>query len=160
MSHWTAFGSERYSNLNKSQFLTVVKVAKSYKLWTLLPAAMFTSFCLSLCFPWELAVLPEIKLELQKLPVWRLAPKLNLPAILNKARNRYWVLSDIFSWENGKFEIHFEIDLPYAILCVLFHIVVLVNFDYFQSKKRGLSLEEKRTRMLELFFERVSCRVH
>ena len=69
-------------------------------------------------------------------------------------------MSDIFSWENGKFEIHFEIDLPYAILCVLFHIVVLVNFDYFQSKKRGLSLEEKRTRMLELFFERVSCRVH
>ena len=130
----------------------------NYELFCLPPC--LHPFCLSLCFPWELAVLPEIKLGLQKLPVWRLAPKLNLPAILTKARNRCWVLSDIFSWENGKFEIHFEIDLPYAILCVLFHIVVLVNFDYFQSKKRGLSLEEKRTRMLELFFERVSFRVH
>ena len=42
-SHWTAFGSERNSDLTKSQFLTVVKAAKSYKLCTLRSAAMFTS---------------------------------------------------------------------------------------------------------------------
>lgn len=42
-SHWTAFGSERNSDLNKSQFLTVVRDAKSYKLSTLQSAAMFTS---------------------------------------------------------------------------------------------------------------------
>lgn len=42
-SHCTAFGSERNSVLNKSQFLTVVKAAKSYKLSTLQSAAMFTS---------------------------------------------------------------------------------------------------------------------
>ena len=33
--------------------------------------------------------------------------------------------------------------------------IFLAFINNFQSKKRGLSVEEKRTRMLELFFEKV-----
>ena len=41
---------------------------------------------------------------------------------------------------------------------LIFNIIFLLDlFDLFQSKKRGLSLEEKRTRLLELFFEKVMC---
>lgn len=40
-------------------------------------------------------------------------------------------------------------------MMVLSKLAVTFNF-LLQSKKKGLSLEEKRTRMMEIFFESVS----
>ena len=39
------------------------------------------------------------------------------------------------------------------LLCM--YVLVLVCLLVLQSKRRGLSVEEKRTRLLELFFEKV-----
>ena len=39
--------------------------------------------------------------------------------------------------------------------CYSIEVNFLAFIHTFQSKKRGLSVEEKRTRMLELFFEKV-----
>ena len=41
------------------------------------------------------------------------------------------------------------------IIWEIFARQIVTNVVLFQSKKRGLSLEEKRTRLLELFFEKV-----
>lgn len=41
------------------------------------------------------------------------------------------------------------------IIWAIFARQIATDVVLFQSKKRGLSLEEKRTRLLELFFEKV-----
>lgn len=155
ISHWTAFGRERNSDLNTSQFLTVVKAAKSYRLSTLQSAAMFTSAS-SRVLPMRTCWCSGNKSVTrgnQKTSGLETGAKI-------KFVRHYWkkLCWEFYSHKHGLWEKkHCWRHMPASLIFSI--IFLLALFDLFQSKKRGLSLEEKRTRLLGLFFEKVRTRI-